>query len=132
MVFEKKMVDSYVTQVIYKSEQWNEIMFCNTLDDEDIDIIQIVHCKDDVYIIEYMNLEEIDMQNATLQQEPVCAIAMEHVNKKDYKLLDINQPIKILGKRDRPKLIPTPKGVPPMGYPDMPMEISLDYNLERR
>ena len=125
MIFEKKMINSHVTEIIYRSNEWNSIMFYHNLFNAEIDIIQIVHCRDDVYLIEYMNLDEIDEMMDDTQQKSVCAIQMDHVQKKDWKLLDINQPIKVLGKRDKPKIPTTPKGVV-MGYPDVPIEGNIE------
>ena len=129
LCFEKRLIDSKVTELLFNKTEWDEVLQNNTYNNIPIDIIQIVHCQDNHYILEYVPIiETLPPEN----KSPICAIEMEHITKKDCKLLDGNQVIKILGKRDKPKVQLPPKNTIPIGtYPEiMPDNVIVEIPVE--
>lgn len=129
LCFEKKLIDSKVTELLFNTTEWDEVLQDNIYNNTPIDIIQIVPCQDSHYILEYVPMiEDLPVENDV----PVCAFEMEHITKKDCKLLDNNQTIKILGKRDKTKIQLPPKNTIPISiYPET-MPESIIFNSKER
>lgn len=134
MSFEKRFVDSTIVMIKFRSPEWDDLIKQNPVyQNEPVDVIQLFRCQQNFWLCEFIYLKQLVAQLSATNdesEEELKQIPMSNISKKDWRLIDTEQPMKIYTKRDKKILenrainkLP----ISPIGDNGVPPNIQIEY-----